>query len=671
MDLTDIKGIGESRKKSFEENGIFSIDDLINYFPYKYYDFSKTEPYADDGKIRLIKATATETPKIVKINIALSFVTCKMIDEIGHCFNAIWYNQNYIKSQVYLGSQLYLYGKNNAKKKNTFIVNIYKFLDKFNNLGLLPVYKTINGIGQKTLHDSIDYCLQNMNLLSIIPDDLLYKYNLLNLNDSYNIVHNPKSFNEQLLAHKRIQVEKLIPLLAINEYNKLTNKTIKTHSYKNTMELKSQFEKLLPFSITPDQRKSMGELEYDMSSKFSMNRLLQGDVGSGKTVVSMFGAYITAKNGYQAVIIAPTEILANQHYQTANSIFKDENFDISLLTGSVKGLEKQSILNNIASGESKIIIATHAVLSENVEFNNLTYVVVDEQHRFGVVQRAKISKKGENVDYLVMSATPIPRTLTLAIYGNLEVSTINSRPKQNLTQTNIVSASKQNDMWNFIKQSTENGSKCYVVCSKIDEENENDSVIVFSAKNMYDLLAPIFGKENIGLIHGKLSKETQNKTIENFKTGKIKVLVSTTIVEVGVDIPDSDLMVIATPERFGLATLHQLRGRIGRNGKKAYCFCLANNLNEYSLKRIEYFKNHSNGFEIADFDLQTRGSRSLIGTNQHGIDTGIFSHFSIEAFNLASEILEQLKLYPNSYAKILEIGNNTISSENYQKIVMN
>lgn len=671
MELTNLKGIGEARKKSFEENDIFSCEDLINYFPYKYYDFSKTEPFADDGNIRLIKATAVESPRLVKIRTSLSFVTCKMMDEIGHNFNAVWYNQTYVKSQIYLGAELYLYGKNSPSKKNTFIVNIYKFADKFNNLGLLPVYRSISGIGQTVLHDTINQSMQMLSLSTFIPQELLYKYNLTGLNEAYNLVHNPKTEDDVLSSIDRIEIEKLIPILAINEYHKLNGKEIKKQKYNNTMNLLFEFEKLLPFSLTFDQKKAMGDIEKDFSSKFSMNRLLQGDVGSGKTVVGLFGAFVAAKNGYQAVIIAPTEILANQHYQTALKLFKNETFDVCLLTGSTKGIERQVALSNIASGNAKIIIGTHALISDQVEFDNLSFAIIDEQHRFGVAQRAKIKEKGTTPDILVMSATPIPRTLSLVIYGNLDISTINSRPKQNNITTNIVIKSKQYDMWNYIKNKISGNSKCYVVCSKIDEENESDSVIKFSAKNMYEYLCTIFSKDDVGLIHGKLSKENQNKVIEKFRQGKIKLLVSTTIVEVGVDIPDSDLMVIATPERFGLATLHQLRGRIGRDGSEAHCFCLADGLNEKSYQRINFFKNNSNGFEIADFDLQTRGAGSIIGTNQHGSDSGVLSNFSMHAFSVASQILEQIKPNLALYQKILELGESARTSDSMTKIVLN
>ena len=671
MELTEIKGIGQARKESFAENDIFSCEDLINYFPYKYYDFSKTEPYADDGKVRLIKATATDSPKIVKIRAGLSFVTCKMIDEIGHQFNAVWYNQTYVKSQVYLGAELYLYGKNNSKKRNTFIVNLHKFADKFNKLGLLPVYHSISGIGQQTLSDTINNSLEMLNLSTFIPNQLLYKYNLMDLQKAYTLLHNPTNYDDVVVSHKRIEVERLLPVLAINEYHKLKSKEIKSHSYADSTGHRVEFEKLLPFNLTPDQNKAIFEIERDMSSKFSMNRLLQGDVGSGKTVVSFFGAYLAAKNGHQAVIIAPTEILANQHFETASKLFNGLGFNITLLTGSTKGMERQIAISSIMSGTSKIVIGTHALLSESIDFADLTYVAIDEQHRFGVAQRAKLKQKGQCPDILVMSATPIPRTLALVVYGNLEISCINSRPKQNNISTNIVIPSKQADMWNYIKGKLQAGSKTYVVCSKIDEENEDDDILAFSAKNMYDYLCTVFSSDQVGLIHGKLSKETQNKVIERFRKGNIKVLVSTTIVEVGVDIPDADIMVIATPDRFGLATLHQLRGRIGRNGAEAHCFCLADGLNEKSYQRIKYFKDNLNGFDIADFDLKNRGAGSIIGTNQSGKDNSVFANFTIESFKLASEILEQLKPNVSLYTQILSVGEQMVNSNSYGKIVLN
>lgn len=671
MELESISGIGKSRKASFEENDIFSCDDLINYFPYKYYDFSKTEPYADDGRVKLIKATVYENAKIVKIRANFSFVTCKMGDENGHTFNAIWYNQVYLKSTLYIGQEIYLYGKNSPTKKNTFIVTLSKSADKLDKLGLLPVYHSLSKIGQKVLHDSINYVIQNLEISSFIRTDLLQKYNLLPLKNAYNIVHNPISFDELDNALERIEIEKLIPLIAINEYHRSIYKSLKPQKYSNLESLIDEFESLIPFKLTPCQKKVIREIQGDLTSKFSMNRLLQGDVGSGKTIIALFGAFVSAKNGYQSAIIAPTEILAKQHFETAKKLFGNL-FGIEFYSGSTKGTDKHSALANIRFGKAKIIIGTHAIISDNVTFENLSYLVVDEQHRFGVEQRAKLKKKGESPDTLVMSATPIPRSLSLVVFGDLDISVITERPKPQKIQTNIVSAQKQNDMWNFIKTKTEYGSKVYVVCSKIDEENDDDSVQKFSAKAMFDYLKNnVFESSSIGLIHGKLKKDEQNKLIENFKQGIIKVLVSTSIVEVGVDVPDADIVVIASPERFGLATLHQLRGRVGRNGQESYCFCLANNLNEKSYERITFFKNHSNGFEIAEFDQQTRGSGSIIGTNQHGNDNGLFAKLNSRTYGLAKELLEHIKTDNALYLKVLEQGELSYSSNILNKIVLN
>jgi len=670
MELTSIKGIGEARKKSFEENGIFSCEDLINYFPYKYYDFTKTEPFADDGNVRLIKATAIETPKTIRAR-AITFVTCKMNDEVGHTFTATWFNQTYVSQVIYLGQEVFLYGKNSPTKKNNFVVTMFKPASKITGSGLLPIYSSIDKIGQATLNDSINKSLEMLNISTFIPNELLYKYNLTDLHSAYKSIHNPLSKEEAEKARERIEIENLIPILAGNEYNKLTKRTLRTNNYKNITNLMFEYEKLLPFSLTADQRKAIFDIENDFSSKFSMNRLLQGDVGSGKTVVALFGSFISAKNGFQSAIVAPTEILATQHYETALKLFSSLGITVRLLTSSVKGIKRKIILNEIESGEAQIVIGTHSLLSSEVTFKNLSYAVIDEQHKFGVEQRASIKEKGLSVDILVMSATPIPRSLSLVVYGSLEISTLLSRPKSANITTNIVIKSKQNDMWNYIKNKLLTGSKAYVVCSKIDEENENDSVIKFSAKNTYDYLRTVFNDREIGLIHGKLKKETQNSVIEKFRKGIIKVLVSTTIVEVGVDIPNSDLMVIATPERFGLATLHQLRGRIGRNGEEAYCFCLADNLSGNSLERINYFRNHTNGFDIAEFDLKTRGAGSIMGTNQHGIDSSVMSNFSVYAYTVAKEILEQIKPNINLYSKILAIYHKNSVNEHSPKIVLN
>lgn len=670
MELTDISGIGKTRKQSFEENGIISVFDLINFFPYKYYDFSKTEPYADDGVVRLIRATAIDNAKIVNIRGNLKLVMCKMNDEVGHTFTAVWYNQVYIKSQLYLGAELYLYGKNSPTKKNTFVVNLTKFADKI-KLGLLPVYHSVGNIGQKVLHDAINQVLEMQEISTFVPNKLLYKYNLLNLHDAYYYLHNPDEKTNLDDCYERIELENFLPILAINEYHKMAFKEVKKQTYSQADELLQEFESLLPFKLTTDQKKACHDVAGDMASRFSMNRMLQGDVGSGKTLVAMFGAFVAIKNSYQSAIIAPTEILARQHFATATKLFSCLGINIVCLTGSVKGIEKLSILNKIQSGEANLVIGTHSLLSESIEFKNLSYAVIDEQHKFGVEQRKMLKNKGITPDILVMSATPIPRTLGLVLYGDLDISKITERPKPLNITTNIVIKSKQNDMWNYIENRIGDGSRVYVVCAKIDEENENDDVIQFSAKNMYKFLKSRFSSFEIGLIHGKMSKDSQNKIINDFKEGKIKLLVSTTIVEVGVDVPTADIMVIATPEKFGLATLHQLRGRVGRDGSASFCFCLADNLNEKSYDRINYFRTHQNGFEIAEYDLKTRGAGSIVGTNQHGQDNGMLDKLLSLSYSRAREILEEIKKDIPLYQKVLERGEMLYNSNMISKIILN
>ena len=643
MELTAIKGIGSARKKAFEDAGIFSCEDLVNYFPYKYYDFSKTEPFADDGNVRLIKALVIDNPKIVKARANLSFITCKVNDEIGHTFNAVWFNQTFIKSQLYIGQTIFLYGKNSSKKKNTFNVLLMKSEDKLTNLGLMPVYHSISGIGQSTIADTINKSLEKLEISSVLPCDLSSKYNIPNLKESYKTIHNPHSFNDFASAKKAIDIETLLEIIATNENKKISSRVDRSFNYVNISNLTSNYFCLLPFELTNDQKKAIKDITNDLQSSRSMNRLLQGDVGSGKTVVAFFGAYIASLSGYQSAFIAPTEILAKQHYETAIKLFKTTGIKITLLTSSTTAMERKCILSELACGNIDILIGTHSIFSEEVQFKDLSYAVIDEQHRFGVAERAVIKTKSPSADILVMSATPIPRSLALIVYGNLDFSTILARPNASKIQTNIVIESKQQAMWSYIKNKVATGSKAYVVCSKIDEENENNSLLSLSAKNMYEYLCTIFDKDDVGLIHGKLKKETTDKVIENFKSGKIKVLVSTTIIEVGVDIPDSDIMVIVSPERFGLATLHQLRGRIGRNGQESFCFCLANNLSEKSYERVNFFKNHLNGFEIAEFDLKTRGAGTMLGTNQHGQSADLISSFSAETYMLAKKIFNEIK----------------------------
>lgn len=673
MELQELAGVGKSRAEDFKEESIFSAEDLVKFLPYKYYDFSKTEPFAEDGRVRLLFATVIEGAKIVRARKNLSFVTCRCTDQVGHNFTALWFNQSYVKSQLFLGEELYLYGKNSPSKKNTFIVTLFKKTDKLKQFGFLPIYKKIGNIGQSTMQAIMTDALNKVQINSDIPAFLAQKYGLLDINQAYRLIHQPLEQSDILRGGERVEVEELLPLLAVSEYRKKTFRAQKPQRYLD-LEL-AEYASLLPYTLTESQASAALEIQRDMRSPLSMNRLLQGDVGSGKTAVAFFGCYLALKSGLQSAFVCPTEILARQQYESAKRIFSNINITnvegkIVLLTGSMTAVEKRVNYEKIANGEALIVFGTQAVLSGFCQFKNLSFVVIDEQHRFGVRERRALADKGAAPDILVMSATPIPRSMNLVVYGDLDISRLSKRPAPFSVTTNIVSEQRQEDMWNYINLQTKQGSKAYVVCARIDEEVEDESAINFSANNMYKFLREKFG-EGVGLIHGSLAKKTQETIIEKFRRGEIRILVATSIVEVGVDVPDADIMVIASPNRFGLATLHQLRGRVGRNGQQAFCFCLGSQLDAKSIQRIKFFKEHSDGFEIADYDLSSRGAGDIFGTAQHGSGDFPIKNFSSSGLKLALEILEQVKNYPELFAHIIELGEEKFSKFSAKNVIFN
>ncbi len=671
MDLGDIKGIGTARKAALQKAEIFSAEDLVNYFPYKYYDFSKTEGFSDDGKVRLILATANENVKVFRSK-KITISSCKMEDEFGKSFTAVWFNQTYIKSIIFLGGKFFLYGKNSPTKKNCFVVKECKDVAKLDGIRFLPVYESIKSLGQKLLHDAINKVLETLNFPEFVPSKLLLKYNLIDKHSAYIELHNPTNESKLARAKETILVNKILPIMAKNEFNKNFFKVIKSKQYLDLPKLEEEFKSLLPFPLYKEQQKAIYEISNDLHLKFAMNRMLQGDVGSGKTVVAFFGAYAAAKSGFQAAIIAPTEILATQHYEFAKQIFKNTGICVMHLS-----ISSNETLKPIATGEAQIVIGTHRLFQENVKFKNLGYLVIDEQHRFGVSQRAAMKAKGISPDTLVMSATPIPRTLFLTLNGDLELSVLNGSNLKKNVSTYLVSEKKLEDMWNYIHKKIAENSRVFVVCSKIDDENEDDSLVKLSANSMYKFLCEKYGKNLVGLIHGKLDKSSQNKIINRFRAGEIRVLVSTTIVEVGIDIREADIMVICTPERFGLATLHQLRGRIGRNGAEAHCFCLLNNIGESVFDRLNFFKNNTDGFKIAEYDLKHRGNGNIYGTAQHGFGDlsstyglGI-KDLDMGAISVASQIFQEIKQNTAAFEALLEEGKRVETKTQLNRLVLN
>ncbi len=641
MELNQLKGLGKVKLQQLYDAGIFSCEDLLNYFPKKYYDFKNYACFNDDNFNKVILCIVIEQPKVVKFK-GISYVSVKVRDSAGTIFSAVWYNQLYIRNVLILGEKYYLYGKNSPKKAKTFVVALTKLASKQEN-NVMAEYKKIDSIGSANIQSWVEQILNNFEQNSILPPTILEKHNLMDMKDAYRKIHFPGSIEDYQQAKERLDIEKLVPL-AVKNLNQVTYCALdRDAKYHNIDKIYQKFCQMLPFKLTNDQERAIFDIIGDLQKKKAMNRLLQGEVGSGKTMVAFFSLYVAVQNGYQSAIIAPTEILALQHYKNLVKTFSNTGIKIVLLNGSMSAKEKREALRLIKLGVADIVVGTHAVISAGVEFKDLALAVIDEQHRFGVAQRAKLSAKGQNVDILVMSATPIPRSMALAIYGDLSLSVIYSCPFAKDITTNIVKQNKQPDMWKYIYEKTQCGSKVFIVCANIDEDEEQENDM--SATAVYKKIINLFGKDKVVLLHGKQSKEAQKQTMDNFANGFQSVMVATTIVEVGVDIPQADIMIIASPEKFGLATLHQLRGRIGRDGSKSFCFCLANNnLSAKSADRLKFFKEHSNGFDIAEYDYQTRGSGDIYGTAQHGIKPD----FSINLLN---------------YDKALDIANDIMQDE--------
>ncbi|MCD3287311.1 ATP-dependent DNA helicase RecG, partial [Clostridium botulinum C/D] len=493
----------------------------------------------------------------------------------------------------------------------------------------------------------------NITIVENIPKNILDKYNLVSLDKSIRNIHHPTREEELLYAMKRLKFQELftysLKLLMLKQYKKS-----KGIAFKISEELKILKENL-PFTLTDAQNKVVREILIDEKRDRPMNRLVQGDVGSGKTIVSLIALFNIVKNGYQGVLMAPTEILANQHYEQAINLFENFNVKIELLTGSTK--KKDIIKGKLKSGEVDMVIGTHALLEDDVEFNNLGMVVTDEQHRFGVKQRSKLYNKNNNIDVLVMTATPIPRTLALSLYGDLDISTIDKLPPgRKKIDTFSVKENERNRVYNFALKKIKQGAQVYIVCPLVEE---NEELNVKSVEKLYmELKDKYFNNVEVEILHGKMPSKSKDEIMERFKMGKTEVLISTTVIEVGVNVPNATLMIIESAERFGLSQLHQLRGRVGRGDKKSYCILITNSSNDITKQRMDIITKSNDGFFIAEEDLKLRGSGEIFGFNQHGEngfiisdvinDYGIFRNANKEAkILIKSEKKEDIQLKNN------------------------
>ena len=650
-DVKYIKGVGPNRVKLLNKLNINTLKDLITYYPRTYEDRNKPKNICEclDGEEVLIEGISATNLVSTRIRgKTMQRLTIK--DETGSCL-ITWFNQDYLKRNFHLGNKYSFFGKIHIKNGRYEMTSpVYDIEGKNNNTGkIIPIYPLTYSLSQNVIRKIIENGLAEVNdsLLETLPDYILKKYSLIEINQAIDYIHFPKDFLDFQNARNRLVFEELLAMqLALltlkNNYIASNNGIQFSKDAKMSDVINS-----LPFNLTHAQLRVLEDIDKDMESSKSMNRLLQGDVGSGKTVVAMISAYKAVKCGYQAAIMAPTAILATQHLQNFKNILEKFDINCELLVSSITKKKKKEILQDLKNGKIDILIGTHAILEENVEFKNLGLVVTDEQHRFGVKQRTTIAQKGKNPDVLVMTATPIPRTLALILYGDLDISIIDELPP-NRKPIDTFAIPKTDAMeqrvFNFIKKQIDEGRQAYIVCPLVEESEELNlnSVTKLAEKYKED----VFKEYRVEYLHGKMKAKEKDEIMNKFKNGEIDILISTTVIEVGVDVPNANLMVIENAERFGLAQLHQLRGRVGRGEYKSYCVLKYETKGQNTKERMKVMCETNDGFVISEKDLELRGSGDFFGTEQHGLPE----------FKIAN-LFEDMKTLKIAQAEALQIIN--------------
>lgn len=621
-DVKYIKGVGPNRVQLLNKIGIFTLKDLITYYPRTYEDRSKPKNLGEctNGEEVLIEAIVCG--KVIDNRLKGKTMQKLIVrDETASC-TMMWFNQSYLKNRFQVGEKYKFYGKiTNNFGKLTMMSPVFDEKEKnFNTGKIIPLYPLTYQLSQNVLRKIMESGLLEVDkkLQETLPKYLLEQYNLMGINEAINHIHFPTDFDDFNKARKRLVFEELLSTqLALLELkNSYLNDDIGIEFDKN-VKMSDVINKL-PFKLTKAQLKVLEEIDKNMEAKTSMNRLLQGDVGSGKTVVAMCAAYKAVKCGYQVAIMAPTAILASQHLENFKKILEELNINCELLISGISKKKKEDLLERLANGDIDILIGTHAIIEENVKFKKLGLVVTDEQHRFGVKQRTKIAQKGENPDVLVMTATPIPRTLALILYGDLDISIIDELPpNRKKVETFAVQKSMTNRINAFIEKQIQEQRQAYVVCPLVEENEELD---LKSVEVLYEAYKKeVFPQYRVSYIHGKMRPKEKEEIMEQFKAGEIDILISTTVIEVGVDVPNANIMVIENAERFGLAALHQLRGRVGRGDFQSYCVLKYEGKGETVRERMKVMCSTNDGFVISEKDLELRGSGDFFGTMQHGL----------------------------------------------------
>ena len=621
-DIRYIKGVGEARAKSLAKLGITDLRSLLSYFPRAYDDRRAYKKIADliPGENACVCAVIAGEPKLSRIRKGLDLIKLRAVDETG-ALELTYFNQSYLKNTFHTGDAYVFFGRAEGTPSRPQMTNpLFEREGAHQITGrIMPIYPLTAGVSQSMLYKAVEQGLAACvdELPDILPEDVRLVYQLCHTRFAYENIHFPTDDEALSAARRRLAFEELF-LLALGLKLLRERRTFVAGKQCKKVDL-SPFFAALPFSLTGAQRRAIGDIARDLTGQRPMNRLVQGDVGSGKTMVAAAAIYMAAKNGLQCALMAPTEILAEQHYRSLAPLLEPLGIPCALLTASTKAKERRALNERLRSGELSLVIGTHALLSPDVQYQNLGLVVTDEQHRFGVDQRAALSAKGDDPHLLVMSATPIPRTLALMIYGDLDVSVLDELPPGRQTvDTFAVTESYRARLNGFIRKQVEEGHQVFVVCPKVEDGEEGESKLK-SASEHAEELQKLFPDLTVACVHGRMKPKEKEAVMAAFAAGETDILVSTTVVEVGVDVPNATLMVVENAERFGLSQLHQLRGRVGRGKAKSYCVLVSDTPTEESRERLRVLTRTNNGFEIAQADLELRGPGDFFGSRQHGL----------------------------------------------------
>ena len=656
ISVEKVKGVGSRTSMLLKKLNINTVDDLVTHYPYRY-EFikrSNLKEKCEDDKV-IIDGKVEMIPILVRLKGNLNKMNFRLVTQTGEVVGVSIFNRAYLKSQLLVGTNITVFGKY-EKNKNVILASEIR-------MGLLPkgekieaVYHGTVGLNSKNISGFINTALMEYgnDLEDYIPKNLLEKYNFLNKKTALNIIHNPSTKEKLKEASIRLKYEELFVYMAKINYLKLKNKdTLNGVKKEFDKEKLDKVIKSLPYELTIDQKIVLNEILEDLTSKRRMNRLLQGDVGSGKTIISIIAMVANYLSGYQSALMVPTEILATQHYETMKEILKDLNVNIALLTGSLPKNKKDLIHEELKLGKIDMVVGTHALIQEEVVYKNLGLVITDEQHRFGVLQRTSLQNKGIMPDVLYMSATPIPRTYALTLYGDMDISTIRTLPKgRKPIKTYLKSYSEIKDVLKMMYEELLKNHQIYVIAPLIEESETLDLTTVNELKDKMNLA---FGeKYNVGIIHGKLKQTEKDKIMEDFVNNKIQILISTTVIEVGVNVLNTTMMVIFDANRFGLSTLHQLRGRVGRSALESSCILIS----DYDSERLNVMTTTNDGFEISEEDFKIRGHGDLFGTKQSGDMT----------FKIA-DIKEDYKILLQAKKDSMEFLLNNKEEELKEKII--